>query len=223
MGYELDFGALAQYAGLFLRGTAVTLGLTALAALAGVALGIAGAAAAAGRRAWLRRAFAVYVEAIRNTPFIVQMFFIFFGLPSLGLRLSALQAAALAMTINLAAYAIEIIRAGLEAVPPGQAEAGRSMGMRALPIFALIVLPQALANVYPALVGQITITMLESAVVSQIAVVDLTHVADFIQSRNFRSFETYFAITLIYLALALLLRHLLARLGRRLFAGRAAR
>jgi polar amino acid transport system permease protein len=220
MGYQLDFGALVQYLGLFLEGMAVTLGLTAIASVAGVALGIAGAAAARNPHDWVRRVIAGYVELIRNTPFIVQMFFIFFGLPSMGLRLSALQAAALAMIINLTAYAIEIIRAGLDAVPPGQAEAARSMGLHTLAVFGLIVLPQALANVYPALVGQITITMLESAVVSQIAVVDLTHVADLIQSRNFRSFETYLVITIIYLILALLLRRLLALAGRGLFAGR---
>jgi polar amino acid transport system permease protein len=124
------------------------------------------------------------------------------------------------MVINLTAYAIEIIRAGLDAVPAGQAEAARSMGLHTLGVFGLIVLPQALANVYPALVGQITITMLESAVVSQIAVVDLTHVGDLIQSRNFRSFETYLVITIVYLILALLLRRLLAFAGRGLFAGR---
>jgi polar amino acid transport system permease protein len=220
MGYQLDFGALVQYLGLFLQGTAVTLGLTAVAALFGVGFGIGGAAASRSKYIWCRRAIATYVELIRNTPFIVQMFFIFFGLPSLGLRLSALQAAALAMTINLTAYAIEIVRAGLEAVPAGQSEAGRSMGLAPLPIFGLIVLPQALANIYPALVGQITITMLESAVVSQIAVVDLTHVADFIQSRNFRSFETYLVITVVYLVLAVLMRRMLALAGRGLFAGR---
>jgi polar amino acid transport system permease protein len=220
MGYELDFGALLQYLGLFLEGTAVTLGLTAVASLLGIALGIAGACAFRSKHLWLRRAIAGYVELIRNTPFIVQMFFLFFGLPSIGLRLSALQAAALAMTINLTAYAIEILRAGLEAVPRGQSEAGRSMGLNPLLVFGFIVLPQALANVYPALVGQITITMLESAVVSQIAVVDLTHVADYIQSRNFRSFETYLVITLIYLVLAVLMRRMLALAGRQLFAGR---
>ena len=221
MGYQLDFGALLQYLGFFLEGTAVTLGLTAVASILGVALGIAGAAAMGGKIPWLRNLVKAYVELIRNTPFIVQMFFIFFGLPSLGLRLSALTAAAVAMTVNLAAYAIEIIRAGLEGVPAGQAEAATSLGLRVVPVFGLIVLPQALANVYPALVGQITITMLESAVVSQIAVVDLTHVADFIQSRNFRSFETYLVVTVIYLVLAVVLRRLLVFAGRGLFAGRA--
>ncbi|MGE4252634.1 MAG: amino acid ABC transporter permease [Parvibaculaceae bacterium] len=222
MGYQLDFGELVQYFGLFLEGAAVTLGLTALAAVVGVALGIAGAVGARSKHGSVRRLVAAYVEVIRNTPFIVQMFFIFFGLPSLGLRLSALQAAALAMIINLAAYAIEIIRAGLDTVPAGQREAAHSMGLHRFAVFGLIVLPQALAAVYPALVGQITITMLESAVVSQIAVVDLTHVGDLIQSRNFRAFETYLVITVIYLVLALLLRRFLALLGRRLFAGRVA-
>jgi polar amino acid transport system permease protein len=221
MGYQLDFGALLQYLGLFLEGTAVTLGLTAVASFFGIAIGIGGAATYRSKCAWCRKLVAAYVELIRNTPFIVQMFFFFFGLPSMGLRLSALQAAALAMTVNLAAYAIEIMRAGLEAVPMGQSEAGRSLGLRPLLIFVMIVLPQALANVYPALVGQITITMLESAVVSQIAVVDLTHVADFIQSRNFRSFETYLIVTVMYLALAIALRRLLVLGGRSLFAGRA--
>jgi polar amino acid transport system permease protein len=220
MSYQLDFGALLQYLGLFLEGTAVTLGLTAVASLAGISIGVAGAAAMLSKKQWLRRLVAGYVELIRNTPFIVQMFFLFFGLPSIGLRLSALSAAALAMTINLAAYAIEIIRAGLEGVPRGQSEAAKTLALRPLTIFGLVVLPQALANVYPALVGQITITMLESAVVSQIAVVDLTHVADFIQSRNFRSFETYLVITLIYLLLAIVMRRLLVFAGRGLFAGR---
>src|SRR6185437_4856882 len=199
MGYELDFGALLQYLSLFLEGTAVTLGLTAVAAVCGMMLAVGGAAAASEGSAGIRAFVAGYVELIRNTPFIVQMFFVFFGLPTLGLRLSA-----------------------IEAVPVGQREAALAFGLKPRLVFALVVLPQALGNVYPALVSQVVITMLESAVVSQIAVVDLTHVADFIQSRNFRAFETYLAITAVYLALAVLMRRLLARCGRRLLAGRAA-
>jgi polar amino acid transport system permease protein len=220
MGYQLDFGALSGYLGLFLQGLGVTLGLTAISATLGIALSIGGAATARSGPAWARALVLAYVELIRNTPFIVQMFFIFFGLPSLGLKLTALQAAALAMTINLTAYAIEIVRAGIEAVPPGQREAGAALGIRPATVFVWVVLPQALANVYPALVSQIVMTMLESAVVSQIAVTDLTHVADLIQSRTYRAFETYFVITLVYLALAAGLRRLFALGGRRLFAGR---
>ncbi len=221
MGYEFDFGAIADNLGLLLHGAGVTLALTAIAATCGVALSIAGAATSRWGIGWARKAITAYVELIRNTPFIVQLFFIFFGLPSLGLRLSALQAAVLAMTVNLTAYAIEIVRAGIEAVPAGQREAGLALGLRPVFIFLKIVLPQALANIYPALVSQIIITMLESAVVSQIAVTDLTHVADFIQSRTYRAFETYFVITLVYLMMAVSLRWLLDRAGRRLFAGRS--
>jgi polar amino acid transport system permease protein len=221
MGYQLDFGILVEYFGLLLKGVGVTLGLTAIAATLGIALSIGGAATARWGLKWARALVALYVELIRNTPFIVQLFFVFFGLPSLGLQMSALQAAVLAMTINLTAYSIEIVRAGIEAVAPGQREAGLALGIGPATVFFWVILPQAIANVYPALVSQIVITMLESAVVSQIAVTDLTHVADFIQSRTYRAFETYFAIALVYLAMSICLRWLFARGGRRLFAGRA--
>ena len=221
MGYQFDFGVLADYFGLLLKGIGVTLGLTAIAATLGLALSIGGAVTARASLKWARALVALYVELIRNTPFIVQLFFVFFGLPSLGLHLSALQAAVLAMTINLTAYSIEIVRAGIEAVAPGQREAGLALGVGPASVFLWVILPQAIANVYPALISQIVITMLESAVVSQIAVTDLTHVADFIQSRTYRAFETYFAIAVVYLAMSVCLRWFFARAGRRLFAGRA--
>src|SRR6516164_6224435 len=101
----------------------------------GIALSIGGAAAARWGAKWARALVLAYVELIRNTPFIVQMFFIFFGLPSLGLKLTGLQAAVLAMTINLTAYSIEIVRAGIEAVPPGQREAGAALGVRPATVF----------------------------------------------------------------------------------------
>lgn len=220
MGYELDFSAIAENLGLLLHGAGLTLLLTAIASTIGIALSIGGAATSRWGLGWARRLVAAYVELIRNTPFIVQLFFIFFGLPSIGVKMPAIYAATLAMTINLTAYCIEIVRAGIEAVPPGQREAGFALGITPVMVFLDIILPQAIANVYPALVSQIIITMLESAVVSQVAVADLTHAGDFIQSRTYRAFETYFVITLIYLGLALLLRWALARAGRRLFAGR---
>lgn len=220
MGYELDFSAIAENLGLLLRGAGITLILTAIASIIGVALSIAGAATSRYGLNWARTLVVAYVELIRNTPFIVQLFFIFFGLPSLGIRLSALTAAVIAMTINLTAYCIEIVRAGIESVPPGQREAGLALGVLPSSVFIFITLPQAIANVYPALVSQFIITMLESAVVSQIAVTDLTHAADFIQSRTYRAFETYFVVAVIYLGLAVLLRWSFDLAGRRLFAGR---
>ena len=219
MGYVYDFSAIANNMGLLLEGAGLTLALAAIAAVIGIALSIGGAAAALWGRVWARRAVAAYVELIRNTPFIVQLFFIFFGLPSLGVKMPAVAAAALAMTVNLTAYGIEIMRAGIQSVSPGQREAGLALGISPVSVFIFIVLPQAVATVYPALVSQIIITMLESAVVSQIAVTDLTHAADFIQSRSYRAFETYSVVAVMYLVMALALRWLFNRAGRRLFAG----
>jgi polar amino acid transport system permease protein len=215
MAASLDFGWLGDAAGALAHGVATTIFLIAVTALFGGALSIAAAAGRRSRVAWVRALVAAYVELIRNTPFIVQLFFIFFGLPGLGLRLDAVPAAILAMTINLGAYGTEIVRAGLDAVASGQREAGLALGLRPRAVFLRIVLPQAVRAIYPALTSQIVITMLESAVVSQIAVRDLTYEADLIQSRTFRAFETYAVITVIYLMLSLVLRRVLVATGQR--------
>jgi polar amino acid transport system permease protein len=178
-----------------------------------VSLGIVGALV----RAWNIRPFAgifgVYVELIRNTPFLVQLFFIFFGLPSLGVQISEWQAAVLAMVINLGAYSTEIIRAGIQAIPRGQLEAAAALAMTRFEAFRHVVLLPALGKVWPALSSQIIIVMLGSAVCSQIATEELSFAANFIQSRNFRAFETYALTTLIYLCMALLIRQLLNWIG----------
>lgn len=222
MGYVWDYTAILDNAGLLLEGAGLTLALAAIAGAIGIALSIGGAVTALWGPVWARRAVLAYVELIRNTPFIVQLFFIFFGLPSLGVKMPALAAASLAMVINLTAYGIEIMRAGIQSVPPGQREAGFALGISPVVAFVLIILPQAITTVYPALVSQIIITMLESAVVSQIAVTDLTHAADFIQSRSYRAFETYGVVALIYLAMALALRWVFGQIGRRYFTVRRA-
>jgi len=115
------------------------------------------------------------------------------------------------------------VRAGIDSIPRGQVQAAQALGLHGRQVFRYVVLPQAVANVFPALLSQVLIVMLGSAVVSQISVPDLTYAANFIQSRNFRSFESYLIITATYLVLSIALRQLMNRLGRNLFAGRAAR
>jgi polar amino acid transport system permease protein len=220
MSYAFDVSDLHTYAEVLARGVMITLGLTAAATVLGGALGVAGAVLATAGPRWSRALVGAYVELIRNTPFLVQLFFVFFGLPSLGLHIDEMQAAVLAMTLNLGAYATEIVRAGIESVPRGQFQAAIALGLPRRRVFRHIVLPQALANVFPALLGQVLIVMLGSAVVSQISVQDLTYAANFIQSRNFRAFEIYLVITAIYLGLAMLLRRMLNHFGSGLFAGR---
>jgi polar amino acid transport system permease protein len=216
----LDFGAVLADWPLLLRGLAATAALTALAAALGMVLGVACAWA----RTWgpkpLGAAVAVYVELIRNTPFIVQLFFLFFGLPSLGVRLTPELASVLAMVINLGAYAAEIVRAGIEATPKGQVEAGLSLAMSRLQVFTRVVLPPSLSRVWPAMTSQIVIVMLGSAVCGQIAAQELSYYANLIQSRNFRAFEAYIIATLLYLALAVALRGLLRWAGPRFIFGR---
>lgn len=215
MGYGLDFGWLVEALGAIARGAATTLLLIAVTTVAGTLLSILGAAGRRSRFPLLRRAITIYVEVVRNTPFLVQLFFIYFGLPALGIRLDPIVSAMLAMTLNMAAYTTEIVGAGLDAVPRGQSEAALALGLRPRQVFVKIVLPQALRVIFPALTGQIIIMMLESAVVSQIAVRELTYEADMLSARTFRAFETYLVITLVYLALSIGLRRLLIAGGRR--------
>ena len=218
-----DFGAvLAEWPAL-LRGAAFTLALSAAAAAGGLALGTAcGWARAKGSNApkVLTAIASIYVELIRNTPFIVQLFFIYFGLPSLGVKLTPEVASVLAMVINLGAYAGEITRAGIEGTPRGQIEAARSLAMNEWQVFTRVVLPPALGRVWPAMVSQIVIVMLGSAVCGQIAAQELSYAANLIQSRNFRAFEAFIVATLIYLVMSLAVRQALNWAGRRFIFGR---
>ncbi len=217
MVYHLHFEALLPYWRVLLDGLIFTIVLTIVSTVAGVAVGTAGASARTFGPKSLGRVVVCYVELIRNTPFIVQLFFIFFGLPALGLKLNEATAAFLAMVVNLGAYSTEIIRAGIEAVPKGHLEAGASLAMSKWEVLRYVVLKQAFRKIYPALSSQIIIVMLGSAVVSQISAQDLTYAANLIASRNFRNFEVYILVAVIYLLLAIAMRAVLRGLGRYLF------
>ncbi|MFY9514439.1 MAG: amino acid ABC transporter permease [Rubrivivax sp.] len=215
-----DFGAVLAEWPMLATGVAWTLGLTAIAMLIGMFVGVACAWARASGPPALQWAVGTYVELIRNTPFIVQLFFVFFGLPAAGLRLSPEVASVIAMVINLGAYATEIVRAGLEATPRGQIEAAQSLALDRWQIFSRVVLPPALRKVWPSLVSQIVIVMLGSAVCGQISTQELSYAANLISSRNFRSFEAFFIATGVYLLLAVALRQLLNWAGPRFLFGR---
>lgn len=220
MAYSFDFSSLADYGPVLAKGVAITVELIVVGGALGVGLGIVCAWAKALGPRWLRPIVSAYVELIRNTPFLIQLFFIFFGLPAIGVGLTEMQAAILAMVINLGAYACEIIRAGIEATPRGQFEAGASLAMSPIQTFRHVVLVPALQKIWPALTSQIVIVMFGSAVCSQISVEELTFAANFIQSRTFRAFEAYIVATLLYLLLAVLLRQVMRGLGVILFPRR---
>ncbi|MCX2863197.1 amino acid ABC transporter permease [Paucibacter sp. PLA-PC-4] len=214
-----DFLAVLAEWRLLLTGVAWTLGLTAIAALLGVGLGVACAWARLDGPGPLRWLATGYVEAIRNTPFIVQLFFVFFGLPAAGVKLTPETASVIAMVVNLGAYAGEIVRGGIASTSRGQTEAGLSLALSRPQVFLHVLLPPALRRVWPSMVSQIIIVMLGSAVCGQIATEELSYAANLIQSRNFRAFESFIVATAIYLLLAIALRSLLNWLGPRFLFG----
>lgn len=220
MKYTFNFRDIWAQWDFIAEGIGVTLVLTIVTMVAGLAIGALGAAGRVYGRPWLRTLVAAYVEVIRNTPLIVQLFIVFFGLPSAGIRLDAMTAAIIALAINLGAYSTEIIRAGLEAVPKAQIEAGHSLGLSGTQVFRHVVLVPAIKIVYPALTSQFVLIMLATSVVSQISAPDLFHVASIIQSRTFRDFEIYAVIAMLYLALALVFRLTFAAIAHMAFARR---
>ncbi len=217
MPFTFEFGPVWAHFPIILGGVGETLWLSALGILLGLALGIGLAMSRGlvpGPVQWVIDA---YVEIIRNTPFLIQLFLIFFGLPILGLRLDAWQAAVLTITVNLGAYASEIIRAGIDNIHPSQLEAGASLALTPLQVFRHVVLMPALARVWPSLTSQFVLTLLSTSICSFISVQELSGTAAQVESDTFRSFETYIVVTAIYLGLSLLLRLALWGLGEGLF------
>lgn len=219
MSIQLDFWAVLTQWPLLVKGVVWTLGLTAISAVIGLVVGTLCAWARSSGPLWLRWLVGAYVELIRNTPFIVQLFFVFFGLPAAGVKLTPETASVIAMVVNLGAYAAEIIRAGIQATPKGQIEAAASLALSRVQTFAHVVLPPALKKVWPALTSQIIIVMLGSAVCGQISTQELSYAANLIQSRNFRAFEAFIIATGIYLLLSIGVRGLLNWAGPRFFFG----
>lgn len=203
MNYTFQFGDVFAAWPLLLQGTWVTIQLSFSAMAIGLALAILCAWGKTSGPAPLRFAINTYIELIRNTPFLVQLFFFFFALPAIGLRWSPQTAALTAMVVNLGAYATEIIRAGIESIPKGQIEAGLALNLKRWEIFRFVILKPALKAIYPALCSQFILLMLSSAVVSVISADDLTSVAANLQSQTFRSFEIYIVVAVVYLALSM--------------------
>ena len=211
---SLNFQQLWRYQDQLIDGTLHTLLLTLVAAAVGTAIGVAGAAAVRGGPRPLRWFLRGYIELIRNTPSLIQLFVVFFVLPNFGLKLGSFQAAAIALGLYFGAYCIEIIRAGLDSIPGSQVEAGQCLGLTRWQVFRYVVLPPALRSVYPAFTSQFVLLLLGTSLASQISAEELFHTGGFIETRTYRSFEVYAVICAIYFALVMAFKLLFAGVGR---------
>jgi len=217
MTYQFDFSFLQQYWPDLLRGVWLTIRMTLLATVPGFVLGVALAVGRLHGNKPLSAAIRSYIEVIRNTPLVLQVFWIFFGLAAIRMHVPALEAAVVALIVNVSAYTAEIMRAGLESIHDSQVEAASCLAMSRTQVLWYIEIPQAVEKMYPALVSQFMLMLLATSIMSQISADELTGVADLIQSITFRGFEAYAVIAVIYLVLASGLRVLLLSAGSLLF------
>jgi polar amino acid transport system permease protein len=216
----LEFAPILERWPLLLEGALVTLKLAAVATLLGFLIGTLCAIGRNSKVRWLSGLCAAYVEAIRNTPFLVQIFLVFFGLSSIGIKLGAFPVAVIALTINVGAYTGEIMRAGFNTVHAGQWEAAECLGLSRAQIYWHVVLRPAVERVYPSLTSQFILLMLASSITSQISVSELTGNANYIQGVSFRPMETYIAVGAVYFALALFMRFAFWLIGMGVFPRR---
>lgn len=221
--YQFNFRPVVDSLDMLIYGAWLTVQLSFTAMVIGLVVSVAGAVAKTSGIAPLRWLADVYVEVIRNTPFLIQIFFIFFGLPAVGISMSPNTAALVALVINVGAYGTEIIRAGIESIPRGQIEAGRALALNPVQIFRHIVLKPALRNIYPSLTSQFIYLMLTSSVVSVISANDLASAGADLNARTFASFEIYLVLTLMYFMLSLGFSTLFGALRRMFFNYPASR
>ncbi len=199
---QIEF--LSSYGDELLHGAWLTVVLSIRAMLLGLVAAVLLAVARFIGPPFVKWLVAAYVEIIRNTPFLVQIFLVYFGLPVLGLRLTPGNAALVAMVINVAAYAAEIIRAGLESIPKGQIEAGYALGLSTVQNIRYVIFKPAMRAIYPALTSQFVLLMLQSSVVSVISASELTSTALRLQSITFQTFNIFVIVTIMYILITVI-------------------
>ena len=219
--YEFNWSFLWKYRSFFSEGVLWTLAIAAIAVLIGIVLGTVLALMRLSRFKALRFLSVAYVEFIRGTPVMVQIYIIFYGMPLfLGIDgAPRFVAGSIAMGLNSAAYVAEIIRGGIQAVDRGQTEAARSLGMGTSLTMIDIILPQAIRTILPALGNEFVIVIKESSVVSIIGVTELMYKTKTVMGNSYRQFEPLIVASIIYFILTFTLSKLLGLAERRMNVG----
>jgi polar amino acid transport system permease protein len=216
----LEFSGTLARANLFIGAAGYTVFLSAVAMVLGTLVGLLGAAARLSRHRMLQAISIAYVELIRNTPFLVQIYLVYFGLPAVGIRLTGPVVAIAALTLYSGAYITEIMRAGISSIDKGQLEAATSLALSPFKAFRHVVLVPALAAIFPSLTSQFILTLLASSVVSVISVPELTAISNDILGMTFRSLEAFLVVAAIYLTLTATFKTLFALIDRWAFSYR---
>ncbi|MEO3947070.1 amino acid ABC transporter permease [Gorillibacterium sp. CAU 1737] len=215
----MDFSFLPEYADYFLKGAGITVSLSFFTVIFGVILGIFIALMRMSGIAPLRWLGTAYVEFIRGTPLLVQVFLITYGIPQLiQVNIPDFASGVIALSINSAAYIAEIFRAGIQSIDKGQMEAARSLGMTNRLAMQRIILPQAVKNILPALGNEFIVVIKESSIVMVIGIADLMYNANVVRGMTFKSFETLLAAAMVYFVLTFTLSKFLGVTERRLKA-----
>lgn len=202
MDYIFNYRSVWANKHLFLSGALVTMEIAVLGMVAGLILGMIAAVARNSNNRVARFSSSSFVEVIRNTPLLVQLYLWYFGLGSFRINISPFLCVVIALGINNAGYLTEIIRAGIEAIKKEQTNAGISLGMSWLQVFRYVIIKPALGIVFPAVCNQFVISVLASALSMVIGVRDLTYEAVNLQARTFRSIETYVVAIIAYIILS---------------------
>lgn len=213
-----------EYLWLLLEGVGVSAGVTLAGAILGFVMALGLSAARYEQIPVLKWIAAAHVDFIRNTPLIVQLFFVTFGLPLLlGYVWPFWAHAVLALTLNFSAYFAEILRAGFNTVDEGQHDAAKALGLPRHVRFFKIIVPQSVAQMFASLNSQFIFLFLTTGVISEIGVRDLTFAGLFIDSRTFRSFEVFITLTVLYILISLSFKAMMQLVEKRAFRWKTAR
>lgn len=212
-----DFALIFESVPFLLKGALYTVQVSLLAITLGLLLGWVFGLAAVSSLRWLRAITWAYVQFIRGTPLLVQIFLIYFGLPVFGVDIPAFWSGVIALGLNSGGFQAEIVRAGIESIDRGQTEAARSIGMSRFEALVFILVPQAIRRVIPPLTNELITLTKSSSLLSAIAALELTHAGQLIIARTFAPFEIYAAVAVLYLVIIALLSRVSAVLERRVF------
>jgi arginine/lysine/histidine transport system permease protein len=212
----MDFSFLSEYYMFFINGAKFTLILAFFSVFLGVIGGTIFALMKISRNVILNMIAKAYVEIIRGTPLLVQLYIIFYGLPYVGVDLPDMIAGILALSINSSAYVAEIIRGGINAIDKGQMEAARSLGMSYNMAMMYIIIPQAIKNIIPVLGNEFIVIIKESSIVSVIGIHELSYNADTVRGNIFRPFEPLLVSAIMYFIMTFTLSKFMKRVEERM-------